>query len=318
MSYTGVKLMFAVPNGLEGSSLYSFCICHNIRLHTTSVNYLNLKSRDNKKSMGNFASTSRTRISRRGRWYARISTLHLRVALSPLRRQTAAPHQFDLSLTLHPPLLSLCTTSASTTPRQTVSSEGWHRLYRIHGAPFPLPASLLDIIVKMILVGTSTAANGIESLFHASTAFQMTLFWNFPSPRLPAPTTLFCLFPFIYFPPKIAFLPKTYMDGAVAGVMSPVVRAPSQPLRVMIGRSKTKTRRRKRKELFFIQMCILGGLLLAVTGLSCLAENTGELPGLLRKCVRRWRCLWTQLYTVYFISAEIPSAVHRTQESSAR
>ncbi|XP_023680876.1 sodium/potassium/calcium exchanger 3 isoform X1 [Paramormyrops kingsleyae] len=67
------------------------------------------------------------------------------------------------------------------------------------------------------------------------------------------------------------------MDGAVAGVMSPTVRAPSRPLRVKIGRSKIKTRRRKRKELFFIQMCFLGGLLLAVTGLSCLAENTGFL-----------------------------------------
>lgn len=54
------------------------------------------------------------------------------------------------------------------------------------------------------------------------------------------------------------------------------VRVWTRPLQVMLQQKKIKARRKKRKELFGGQMCFMGLLLLAVSGLSSLAENSGE------------------------------------------
>uniref|UniRef100_A0A8C2B5Q9 Solute carrier family 24 member 3 n=1 Tax=Cyprinus carpio TaxID=7962 RepID=A0A8C2B5Q9_CYPCA len=53
------------------------------------------------------------------------------------------------------------------------------------------------------------------------------------------------------------------------------VRVWTRPLQVMLQQKKIKARRKKRKELFGGQMCFMGLLLLAVSGLSSLAENSG-------------------------------------------
>ncbi|KAL0964432.1 hypothetical protein UPYG_G00323760 [Umbra pygmaea] len=65
------------------------------------------------------------------------------------------------------------------------------------------------------------------------------------------------------------------MDGIALGMMPGTVRVRSRPLQVMLNQRKTKARRKKRKELFGVQMCFMGVLLALVTGLSCLAEKTG-------------------------------------------
>lgn len=54
------------------------------------------------------------------------------------------------------------------------------------------------------------------------------------------------------------------------------VRVWTRPLQVMLQQKKIKARRKKRKELFGGQMCFMGLLLLAVSGLSSLTENSGE------------------------------------------
>ncbi|KAI1896843.1 hypothetical protein AGOR_G00099030, partial [Albula goreensis] len=66
-----------------------------------------------------------------------------------------------------------------------------------------------------------------------------------------------------------------YMDGAVAGRISPAVRARSRPLQVMLTQKKIKAKRKRRKELLLVQLCFMGFLLLVVSGLSFLAENSG-------------------------------------------
>ncbi|XP_051508262.1 sodium/potassium/calcium exchanger 3-like isoform X1 [Myxocyprinus asiaticus] len=53
------------------------------------------------------------------------------------------------------------------------------------------------------------------------------------------------------------------------------VRVWSRPLQVMLQQKKIKARRKKRKELFGGQMCFMVLLLLVVSGLSSLAENSG-------------------------------------------
>ncbi|XP_064172211.1 sodium/potassium/calcium exchanger 3-like [Anguilla rostrata] len=65
------------------------------------------------------------------------------------------------------------------------------------------------------------------------------------------------------------------MDGAVAGRMCPAIRSQSRPQQVMLTQKKIKARRKKRKELLLVQMCFMGFLLLVVSGLSLLAENSG-------------------------------------------
>lgn len=47
-------------------------------------------------------------------------------------------------------------------------------------------------------------------------------------------------------------------------------------LQVMLNQRKIKARRKKRKELFGIQMCFVGVLLGFATGLSSLAQKAGE------------------------------------------
>ncbi|XP_052429240.1 sodium/potassium/calcium exchanger 3 [Carassius gibelio] len=53
------------------------------------------------------------------------------------------------------------------------------------------------------------------------------------------------------------------------------VRVWTRPLQVMLQQKKIKARRKKRKDLFGGQMCFMGLLLLAVSSLSSLAENSG-------------------------------------------
>lgn len=53
------------------------------------------------------------------------------------------------------------------------------------------------------------------------------------------------------------------------------VRVWTRPMQVMLQEKKIKARRKKRKELFGGQMCFMGLMLLAVSGLSSLVENSG-------------------------------------------
>ncbi|KAG5278659.1 hypothetical protein AALO_G00101380 [Alosa alosa] len=65
------------------------------------------------------------------------------------------------------------------------------------------------------------------------------------------------------------------MDLITTGSMSPAVRSRNRPLQVMLNQKKIKARRKKRKELLFIQLCFLGGMFLVVTALCYLADGTG-------------------------------------------
>nr|XP_029539917.1 sodium/potassium/calcium exchanger 3-like [Oncorhynchus nerka] len=57
--------------------------------------------------------------------------------------------------------------------------------------------------------------------------------------------------------------------------MSPAgVRPRNRPPQVMLNQKKIKARRKKRRELVLIQICLLGGMLLFVKGFSYLAENS--------------------------------------------
>uniref|UniRef100_A0A4W6D0U1 Solute carrier family 24 member 3 n=1 Tax=Lates calcarifer TaxID=8187 RepID=A0A4W6D0U1_LATCA len=62
----------------------------------------------------------------------------------------------------------------------------------------------------------------------------------------------------------------------VAAVESlPGIRLRNRPTQVMPNQKKVKARRKRRKELVLIQICLFGGLLLIVKGFSYLAENSG-------------------------------------------
>ncbi|XP_026870594.2 sodium/potassium/calcium exchanger 3 isoform X2 [Electrophorus electricus] len=63
------------------------------------------------------------------------------------------------------------------------------------------------------------------------------------------------------------------MDEDVSSKMLAAVR--TRPLRVMLNQKKIKARRKRRKELFWGQMCSMGLLLLVVLGLSRFAEHSG-------------------------------------------
>ncbi|XP_046886257.1 sodium/potassium/calcium exchanger 3 isoform X1 [Hypomesus transpacificus] len=65
------------------------------------------------------------------------------------------------------------------------------------------------------------------------------------------------------------------MDGIAVGGMLDPVRVQGRPPQVMLNQRKIKARRKKRKELFGIQMCFIGVLLALVTGLSCLTDKAG-------------------------------------------
>lgn len=56
----------------------------------------------------------------------------------------------------------------------------------------------------------------------------------------------------------------------------PGIRLRDRPTQVMPNQKKVKARRKRRKELVLIQICLFGGLLLLVKGFSYLAENSGE------------------------------------------
>lgn len=49
----------------------------------------------------------------------------------------------------------------------------------------------------------------------------------------------------------------------------------SEPTLVMLNQKKVKARRKRRKELVLIQICLFGGLILVVKGFSFLADNSG-------------------------------------------
>ncbi|TMS23502.1 Sodium/potassium/calcium exchanger 3 [Larimichthys crocea] len=63
--------------------------------------------------------------------------------------------------------------------------------------------------------------------------------------------------------------------AAVEGMSLPGIRLRNRPAQVMPIQKKVKARRKKRKELVLIQICLFGGLLLVVKGFSYLAENSG-------------------------------------------
>ena len=64
--------------------------------------------------------------------------------------------------------------------------------------------------------------------------------------------------------------------AAVEGMSLPGIRLRNRPTQVMPSQKKVKARRKKRKELVLIQICLFCGLLLLVKGFSFLAENAGE------------------------------------------
>lgn len=64
--------------------------------------------------------------------------------------------------------------------------------------------------------------------------------------------------------------------AAVDGMSLPGIRLWNRPAQVMPNQKKVKARRKRRKELVLIQICLFGGLLLVVKGFSYLAENSGE------------------------------------------
>lgn len=67
------------------------------------------------------------------------------------------------------------------------------------------------------------------------------------------------------------------MDVAAAeGISLPGIRLRNRPKQVMPHQRKVKARRKRRKELVLIQICLFGGLILVVKGVSFLAENAGE------------------------------------------
>lgn len=64
--------------------------------------------------------------------------------------------------------------------------------------------------------------------------------------------------------------------AAEAGTSLPGIRLRNRAKQVMPNQKKVKARRKRRKELVLIQICLFGGLLLVVKGFSSLAENSGE------------------------------------------
>ncbi|XP_076001322.1 sodium/potassium/calcium exchanger 3-like [Genypterus blacodes] len=63
--------------------------------------------------------------------------------------------------------------------------------------------------------------------------------------------------------------------AAVEGMSLPGIRLRNRPTQVMPNQKKVKARRKRRKELVVIQICLFGGLLLVVKGFSYLADNSG-------------------------------------------
>ena len=66
--------------------------------------------------------------------------------------------------------------------------------------------------------------------------------------------------------------------AALEGMSLPGVRLRNRPTQVMPNQKRVKARRKRRKELVLIQICLFGGLLLVVKGFSYLAEHSGEDP----------------------------------------
>lgn len=67
------------------------------------------------------------------------------------------------------------------------------------------------------------------------------------------------------------------MDVAAAeGTSLPGILLRNRPMQVMPDVKKVKARRKRRKELVVIQICLFGGLLLVVKWFSLLAENSGK------------------------------------------
>ncbi|KAF3687141.1 Sodium/potassium/calcium exchanger 3 [Channa argus] len=63
--------------------------------------------------------------------------------------------------------------------------------------------------------------------------------------------------------------------AAVEGMSVPGIRLRNRPMQGMPSQKKIRARRKRRKELLLIQICLFGGLLLVVKGFSYLAENSG-------------------------------------------
>lgn len=67
------------------------------------------------------------------------------------------------------------------------------------------------------------------------------------------------------------------MDVAAAeGASQPGIRLRNRATQVMPNQKKVHARRKRRKELVLIQICLFGGLLVVVKGFSYLAEHSGE------------------------------------------
>nr|XP_019939260.1 PREDICTED: sodium/potassium/calcium exchanger 3-like [Paralichthys olivaceus] len=63
--------------------------------------------------------------------------------------------------------------------------------------------------------------------------------------------------------------------AAVEGMSLPGIRQRNRPPQVMPTQRKVRARRKRRKELVWIQICLFGGLLLLVKGCSFLADHSG-------------------------------------------
>ncbi|XP_030627332.1 sodium/potassium/calcium exchanger 3 [Chanos chanos] len=92
------------------------------------------------------------------------------------------------------------------------------------------------------------------------------------------------------------------------------IRVRSRPLQVMLNQRKIKARRKKRKELFGGQICVMGLLLMAVSGLSFLAEEAGYwIPALASGAAEKWdsrRLLQDSNDTDYLPRNCTPPALH--------
>lgn len=73
--------------------------------------------------------------------------------------------------------------------------------------------------------------------------------------------------------------------AAVEGMSLPGIRLRNRPSQVMPNQRKVKARRKRRKELVLIQICLFGGLLLVVKGFSYFSENSGEDSAV---CAEHW------------------------------
>lgn len=98
--------------------------------------------------------------------------------------------------------------------------------------------------------------------------------------------------------------------AAEAGTSLPGIRLRNRAKQVMPNQKKVKARRKRRKELVLIQICLFGGLLLVVKGFSSLAENSGEKSAFAEFALSDTAFSFTSSTCLPFISSPFP---HLTQ-----